>query len=164
MRKLLFICYLFQVSVSSAQVLYGDRCIGTWTGVMYIYKFGTLRDSVHVKLTVANEAKQVWVWRMEYVSTKMPMVKDYKLKLKDGEKNVYVTDEGDGLELTDYLTGNKLYSIFETHDIMLTSSYELLGDELIFEVTSGKKEADSHPDVINYSITSVQRVRLKREK
>jgi hypothetical protein len=164
MRSFVFIFFLFISWNGSAQELFGDRCAGTWKGIMHIYHLGKLRDSVEVKLTVAVEATHVWTWRMEYLSAKMPMVKDYKLRLKDASKNLYVTDEGGGLELTDYLTGNKLYSIFETQGIMLTSEYELRGHELIFEVTSGKKEATSHPEVTNYSTTSVQRVVLKRMK
>ena len=164
MRILVVITFLLISGNGAAQQLFGDRCVGTWKGMMQIYHLGKLRDSVAVKLTVAVEATHVWTWRMEYLSAKMPMMKDYKLRLKDADKNLYVTDEGGGLELTDYLTGNKLYSIFETQGIMLTSEYELRGDELIFEVTSGKKEIVSHPEVTNYSTTSVQRVVLKRIK
>ncbi|MCA4896292.1 MAG: hypothetical protein ING84_14935 [Cytophagales bacterium] len=92
------------------------------------------------------------------------MIKDYKLKLKDGDRNLYVTDEGEGLELTDYLVGNKLYSIFETQGVMLTASYELRGEEMIFEVTSGKKATVTHPQVTTFGTTSVQRVNLTRMK
>ncbi|MFY8037035.1 MAG: hypothetical protein ACOVMQ_07705 [Cyclobacteriaceae bacterium] len=164
MRSLGILIFVLMSWNGAAQPLFADRCVGTWKGMMHIYHLGKLRDSVEVKLTVAAEAVHVWTWRMEYLSAKMPMVKDYKLRLKDVDKNLYVTDEGGGLELTDYLTENKLYSIFETQGIMLTSEYELRGDELIFEVTSGKKETISHPEVSNYSTTSVQRVTLKRVK
>ncbi len=44
---------------------------------------------------------------------------------------------------------------------MLTSSYELHGDELIFEVTSGKKIED-RKEVTNYSVLSLQRVVFRR--
>jgi len=68
----------------------------------------------------------------------MPAVKDYTLILNDPATNAYSTDEGDGVVLKDYLFDQKLYSVFETQSILLTSSYELMGDQLIFEVTSGK--------------------------
>jgi hypothetical protein len=164
MRKVLLICFLFVYNASPAQLLFGDRCIGTWKGMMHIFQLGKLRDSVEVKLTVVKDATHVWTWRMEYLSAKMPMTKDYKLKLKDGDKNLYVTDEGEGFELTDYLVGNKLYSIFETQGVMLTASYELRGEQMIYEVTSGKKETVTHPQVTTFGTTSVQRVNLTRMK
>ncbi len=139
-----------------------DRVVGTWTGIMYIYKEGSIRDSVTVRLTVSKGATPgTWPWKTEYLSAKMPMTKDYVLRLVDPAKQTYVTDEGGGVELTDYLFDNKLYCVFETHGVLLTSSYELRGDELIFEVTSGKKlPGDS--EVLNYTIPNLQRVVLKR--
>ena len=90
------------------------------------------------------------------------MTKDYVLRLKDAAKNLYVTDEGGGIELTDHLFANKLYSVFETHDIVLTSTYELSGRELIFEVTSGKKQGVPNQEVTNYSVDNLQRVVFKK--
>ena len=43
---------------------------------------------------------------------------------------------------------------------MLTSSYELQGDQLIFEVTSGRKIEDKN-EVTNYSVLNLQRVVFK---
>ena len=93
----------------------------------------------------------------------MPAVKDYKLVLKDAVTQTYATDEGNGIELMDYYFNNKLYSIFETHGVMLTSSYELQGNQLIFEVSSGKK-IDENKEVNNYSVLNLQRVIFKRRK
>lgn len=156
--------FVFISWAASAQ-LFGDRCVGTWKGNMKIYGRGVLRDSVDVTLTVEKrDTPSQWKWKMEYHSPKMPMTKDYILKVKDAEKGIYVTDEQDGIELMDYLSGNKLYSMFETHNVYLTSSYELINDRLIFEVTSGKKIEGTQAEVINYSVDNVQRVVLKRNK
>ena len=93
------------------------------------------------------------------------MTKDYKLVLKDEQTGTYVTDEGNGIELSDYLFGNKLYSVFETQGILLTSSYELRADELIFEVTSGKKlEEGTGSGVGLFSVLNVQRVILRKKE
>jgi hypothetical protein len=165
MQKLFITISLFFgiCQFSLAQNLFADACVGTWNGQMYIYNKGTLKDSVKVRLTVAKTAQiNEWIWKTEYLSPKMPMTKDYKLRLKDAPKNIYVTDEGGGIELVDYLFNNKLYNVFETHNIMLTSSYELRGNELIFEVTSGKKEVNPTGEVINYSVDNLQRVVFKR--
>jgi hypothetical protein len=52
--------------------------------------------------------------------------------------------------------------VFETQGIFLTSSYELIGDQLIFEVSSGKKIEGENKGVTNYSVTSLQRVIFKK--
>ena len=52
--------------------------------------------------------------------------------------------------------------MFETQGIFLTSSYELIGDQLIFEVSSGKKLEEENKAVTNYSVTSLQRVIFKK--
>ena len=145
-----------------AQELFADKCEGQWKGIMYIYGKGQIRDSVPVELIVQKTSlPRTWVWKTVYLSNKNPMEKNYKLVLKDTASQTYLIDEGDGIELWSYYFNNKLYSVFETHDVMLTSSYELQGDELIFEVASGKKIED-RKEVTNYSVLSLQRVVFKR--
>lgn len=139
-----------------------DRLAGTWIGVMFMYKDGKIRDSVQVRFTVKQgSAPETWSWKTEYLSEKMPMTKDYTLKLQDAAAHVYAVDEGGGVVLYDYLFGDKLYGVFETQEVMLTSSYELRGSELIFEVTSGRKTAGSN-GVTNYAVQHLQRVVLRR--
>ncbi len=139
-----------------------DRAVGTWEGMMYIHKDGAIRDSVAIRLTVTKGTTPgTWPWKTEYLSATMPMTKDYTLRLTDAAKQTYVTDEGGGIELVDYLFGDKLYCVFETHGVTLTSSYEFRDGNLIFEVTSGKK-LPGGSEVINYSVTNLQRAVLKR--
>jgi hypothetical protein len=164
MKKLISILlFSLLLNQTQAQHTFVEQCIGKWKGVMYMYNYGTLKDSVKVELTVATtKDPNTWTWKTEYLSPKMPMVKDYLLRVKDKEKNTYVTDEGNNLLLDNYLIGNKMYSIFETHDILLTATYELQGKELIFEVTSGKKQPSTHPEVSNYSVSNLQRVVFRK--
>lgn len=167
MKKLFFALgfLLTLMQPSRAQQLFGDACLGTWTGTMYIYSQGSLKDSVPVRLTVTKTGQSdAWTWKTEYHSPKQPVVKDYILRLRDAAKGQYVTDEGGGLELTDYLFGNKLYSVFETQNITLTSTYELRGDELIFEVTSGRKQLAGSQEVSTFSVNNLQRVVFRRIK
>lgn len=164
MKKLIAIAMFLIASQASAQTLFPEKCIGVWQGMMHIYNQGIIRDSVKVKFTVAKTAEaNAWTWKMEYLSEKMPMVKDYVLKLKDKEKGIFSTDEGGGLELMDYQFGNKLYSVFEVSGILLTACYELMDkNRLVFEVTSSKKGESPVKDVTNFSVTSVQRVLLRK--
>lgn len=138
---------------------------GVWTGTLQIYRQSALVDSVPIRLTIARTDKpNVLTWRTDYLSATRPMTKDYKLVTKDADKGIYQTDEGEGTLLTDYLFGNKLYGIFEVQDVLLTSSYELRQDELIVEVTSGKKLPDLSNGVRNYATSNLQRAVLRRQQ
>ena len=162
-KNLLFTALFSLASFTAfSQDFFPNRCLGHWQGTMHIYFAGQLRDSVPVRFTVALIDSASWTWRMEYLSEKLPMTKDYTLKIKDKQRQVYITDEGDGIELTDYLFGNKLYSVFETEGILLTASYELRDGDLIFEVTSGKMAGTPTNGVQSHPVSSVQRAVLKR--
>lgn len=164
---LLFITIILFTGNVFAQNFFPDKCAGSWEGMMYIFSKGKLSDSVAIVFTVAKtNTANSWTWKTEYFRGKQPMVKDYTLKLADAASQVYMTDEGDGIVLYDYVFGNKMYGSFETEGVYLTSSYELRGNELIFEVTSGKRiiNEESESPVTCYSVTSLQRVVLKRMK
>lgn len=129
---------------------------------MRMYKDGKVRDSVNIRFTVKpGTAPNTWSWKTDYLSEKMPMTKDYTLKVLNEAAQTYELDEGGGVALNDYHVGNKLYCVFETHDVMLTSTYELREGALIFEVTSGKKLGE-RAGVVNYSVQHVQRAILRR--
>ncbi|MCA0931366.1 hypothetical protein LCM02_02805 [Lutimonas saemankumensis] len=146
----------------SESIIFPEKCLGVWEGMMYIFSQGSLRDSVKVKFTAAKtDIKGNFVWKTEYLSPTRPMVKDYKLVVDDPVKGRYLLDEGDGVKLRLYNINNKLYSLFKVNDIYLTSSTELFDDRLVFEVTSGKEEGETQ-GVKNYSFSNVQRVELRR--
>ncbi|MEM8898666.1 MAG: hypothetical protein AAGC85_11205 [Bacteroidota bacterium] len=161
---LFFLIFSLCFLAGKSQVPFPEKCLGTWEGMLMIYQQGQLRDSVKVIFTVAKtDEDDRWAWKKEYVSEKYPMVKDYELVLKDAEKGYYITDEGDNIQLTDYLFGNKLYSVFETGGILLTSTYEMREEELIFEVTSGKKLTEDQ-EVNTFSVSSMQKAVFTRSK
>ncbi len=159
--RLLFFLIIISIGSVKAQVSFGKACLGTWEGVMRMYQKGQLKDSVKIQLTVAETPDpKVWVWKTEYLSSKHPAVKDYTLKLIDENTGQYAIDEGEGTLLPHYRFDTKLFSVFETEGITLTSSYELRGEVLIFEVTSGKKgQANA---VTTFSVDYLQKALLKR--
>ena len=160
--KCIFLFVLLCIGgISQSQIL--KEWHGNWAGTMFIYGKGKLRDSVEVVLTVAPINDSTLTWKTEYKSISQPMAKDYKMKLLDSEKGIYGTDEGGGLVLTNYLVDNCLYSVFEVQEILLTATYRLEGDFILFEVTSGKKDQAGMQGVFNYSVGNVQKVLLKRQ-
>jgi len=160
--RYIFLVQLILVSTLSQSQILKDWH-GSWTGPMFIYGKGKLRDSVDVVLTVATINDSTLIWRTEYKSATQPIVKDYKMKLIDADKGIYGTDEGGGLVLTNYLIDNSLYAVFEVQGNLLTATYRLEDDVILFEVTSGKKDPVNMDGVFNYSVGSVQKVRLKRQ-
>jgi hypothetical protein len=162
MRPFIVFCILFSWLSLNAQTSFPEKCLGIWTGTMHIYSRGSLVDSVPIKLNVTRtNAPDTFVWKTEYLSEKFPMVKDYKLVISDAGKGVFITDEGDGIILMDYLFENKLYSVFETQGILLTSTYKWLGNQIIFEVTSGKELQTAH-GVKSYSVLNLQKAILRK--
>jgi len=55
-----------------------------------------------------------------------------------------------------------MLSTFEIKGALLTANYEIRGDELIFEVTSNKKDAETGGGVTNYAVNTLQRAVLER--
>lgn len=158
---LLMVCLCCSVAAFS-QKFFPDRCLGTWEGWMLIYSKGILKDSVMIRRTVNPIDSLSWTWKTDYLSTKMPMTKDYILRAKDRTGIEYITDEGEGITIAMHLTGNRLTSIFETHGVLLTASEELTPDGLLFEVVSSKQVDARDAEVINYQVNAVQRALLKR--
>lgn len=160
--RILIICLGLLLSASlSAQQNFAEQCVGVWEGTMYIYSGGLLRDSVRVQHTIKPIDKTSWTWKTDYLSQKLPMTKDYVLRQQ--EPSVYVVDEGQNVLIPMRQSGNKLYSVFEVQGILLTSSYEWVNGQLIFEVTSGKKNSAADAQVGTYLINAVQRVVLTRK-
>lgn len=162
MKQLIFFSFVL-LSSSNVQAQLPNKWFGDWKGTMYMLKNGKLTDSVKVSLTIKPiEENKSYTWKMQYHSEKMPMTKDYKLVVKDAEKGIFLTDEGGGVELQDYLFQDKFYSVFEVQNTMLTATYEFRNNEIIFEVTSGKKTSTVAEGVTNYSVNFLQRAILKK--
>jgi hypothetical protein len=164
--KRIWVCILlFQImQTANAQKHFAELCEGVWQGKMYMYSFGKIKDSVEVVLSIQKtKDPEAYQWKTDYLSKKWPITKNYLLKRIDIEKGWYETDEQNGIVLKDYLIDNKLYSIFETEGMILTSSYTLINDVLVFEVTSGKKENSGQKNVDNISVDHLQRVYFKRK-
>lgn len=166
MKKLIILIVFIFISPNiNSQINFADKCIGKWEGDMEFYKNGKILGKMPVRFTVSKtKQKDCWVWKTEYLSKKQPGVKDYLLKLIDSKQQLYLLDEGDNIVLNSYVIKDKLYQIFETEGILLTSNYELINDTLIFEVSSGKKIIKEDNEVSSYSIDYLQRVKFKRSE
>lgn len=161
--------YLFlftgSITAQNDQEYFGDRCVGTWSGTMYLSNAGQLTDSLEVVLEIQPlDDSKTWKWKTSYEAKPERIVKDYTLILVDAGKGQYVIDEGDGIKLDCYHYDQKLYSTFSVNESLLTAIYEINGDSLLFEVTSGKRmEATGDGSIFNYSVQHVQKVVFQRK-
>jgi len=165
MKYLIFIALTFVFLNTNAQQI--NIKDGKWKGTLMIWKENKIVDSVPTELTIKTIIKDsVWQWKTEYLSATMPVTKDYSLRVADKEKGIYITDEGDGVELMNYTFGNKLYSNFETSGVLLSSCYEWIGNDIIFEIASGKKieTMSVNTEVTNFSVRNLQKVIFKKLK
>jgi len=165
MKHLFFISLTFLFLHTNAQQI--KITDGKWKGTLMIWKENKIVDSVPTELTIKTLIKDsVWQWKTEYISTTMPVTKDYTLRITDKQKGIYITDEGDGVELMNYSFGNKLFSNFETSGILLSSSYEWIGNDIVFEIASGKKieTMSVNTEVTNFSVRNLQKVIFKKLK
>lgn len=163
MKKIISLLLTFiYLNTYAQQIKISD---GKWKGTLIIWKENKIMDSVPTELTIKTIIKDsIWQWKTEYISATMPVTKDYSLRVVDKQKGIYITDEGDGIELMNYTFGNKLYSNFETSGILLTSSYEWIGNDIIFEIASGKKidNINSNAEVLNFTVRNLQKVVYKK--
>jgi len=165
MKHLIFISLaFFFLQANAQQIKISD---GKWKGTLIIWKENKIVDSVPTELTIKTIIKDsVWQWKTEYISAIMPVTKDYSLRVVDKQKGIYITDEGDGIELMNYGFGNKLYSNFETSGVLLSSYYEWIGNDIVFEIASGKKieTMSINTEVTNFSVRNLQKVIFKKIK
>jgi hypothetical protein len=153
---------IFISGICSAQ-LFPTQCLGQWQGEMDIYANGVKVDSIEVKFTVESLSDSLWTWRMEYLRPGSPLVKDYKLKLINAASGTFVTDEGDGIALMNVQIKNRLLCMFQVGESSFMASYEVNGDQLIFEVLSSNNGSEiPNTEIIPQHIIAVQHAVLSK--
>lgn len=159
---LILISFTFY-SVNFAQS-FPEKCEGVWKGKMQIYNQSKNISSVDIRMTISKIDSLSWTWKTEYISASLPVTKDYVLRIKNLEKGEFLIDEGNGIILNEQLIGNKMISVFDIKGLLLTSSYELIDNKLIFEVISGRKAQSNGANIESYQMKNLQRVVLTKTK
>lgn len=139
--------------------------VGTWSGEMILNNQGVNRDTVRVELSIIPDLNAMtYGWKMTYFGMEKPLVKDYKLTLKDRSRGHYILDENNGILLSSYEVEGKLYGFYTYGETIFSTGYELQGEHLIFEVYGGKRlEEQVHDQVSDYTVDFVQRVVLNKK-
>lgn len=158
------IMFLVLPFYGQSQESFPEKCLGEWDGTLYIYRLGQLTDSIPVSLAVKRTRDpKAFKWVTTYKSEQYPMTKDYLLKFAEAGNNEYIMEEDEQTEILMYAFENKIYSLFETQNTMLSSTYELKADTLYFEVNSASQQATGSL-VNSFKVEYLQKVAFTRLK
>ena len=170
--------YFMGIQVGNAQTNANDfptTWLGEWTGELVIFGPEGERQRVPMSLLIENiDTSANWTWQLSYGSGDKLDQRPYELVLVDLAKGHYVIDEKNSIVLDVYHIAGKIFSRFEVMGNLLLITYEKKGEELLFEVISGREtdkkqtggqELDGQeiPIVHSYPISIRQTASLKRK-
>jgi len=182
-----FIFFLFVVScdaptVSSdssfenKDVVFPDDWKGKWVGELKIFSNDGFKQKLPMELHILPvDTSDAWSWTIYYGEDKVAGKRDYFLIPKDTAKGIWQVDEQNSILLDAYLFDGKLFERFEVMGNLLTTTTELRGDNLVWEIISGSLEntistgnaidgRDTIPEVKSYPISVMQRAFLSKIK
>lgn len=146
---------------------------GNWTGELTIYKENQVQQKVPMVLEIKRIDSVRYSFALVYGPDKEKGRRPYELVIKNAAKGEYVIDEKNSIQMEAYLFGNKLFCWFSVAGNTLLSTYEKVGDSLVFEVISGKSQPVSTtggqkmnnediPPVQTFPVGVMQRAILKK--
>lgn len=171
----LILISIFSTCFLPAQDKLPESWHGIWKGKLEIYNSKGLSQTVPMELHISPvPGSNKLTYTMIYGEGEQAQTRPYFLIAVDPAQGHYQVDEGNAILLDDFLLGGKFYSRFAVEGILLQSSMELRGKQLIYEITSGnitplnttgdtKINGEKIPAVQSYGIRSMQRAVLKRQ-
>lgn len=147
---------------------------GYWRGTLQIHTAKGVAQTVPMAVEIAPTADSLrWRFALIYGEDTAKGRRAYDLLIVDRPTGRYLTDENNGILLDDYYLDGRLLSQFTVQGSRLLSSFERRGDELIFEIISGKdsptrtsggqkKGDEAIPPVQSFPLGSWHRAVLRR--
>jgi hypothetical protein len=109
-------------------------------------------------------------WKIVYDDGQRKQERDYRLVTVDASKGAYRIDEQNSIVLSAGFFDGALISEFEVQHSRIVSSYRMVGDTLVFELTVRSTQSSETtggqqgaPPVKGYPVLNVQRAQLKRD-
>lgn len=120
---------------------------------------------------LATDSVGKYTYTLVYGEGETKQVRAYKLLEKEKEKGHYSVDENNGIILDTKVLYNRMYTLFEVNNTLLTTFITLEADHMIFEIIATSKsnkrvtyaENEDKTKVISYPITTIQRAVLKKQ-
>ncbi len=170
--------FLLALSFLHAQK-FPDAYVGYWRGDLNIYKGDSVVQTIRFGLDVlpADSGRYDWIITYYPKRTKNDTAdpidyRPYTLLPIDTTKGHWAIDEGNGIVIDMWVTGNKVTSLFSVMGSMIQISYWREGDELMMELFSYPEKEDSKsgkgteesPEVKAWKFTGYQMGRMKLQK
>lgn len=148
---------------------------GYWRGTLQIHTAKGVAQTVPMAVEIAPTTDSLrWHFALIYGEDTAKGRRAYALLVADRATGRYLTDENNGILLDNYYLDGRLLSQFTVQGTRLLSSFERRGDELIFEIISGKDApvgttggqkvgGEDVPPVQSFPIGTWHRAVLRRE-
>lgn len=137
-RWLLLLWCVVGCGVASAQS-FPQSWQGTWRGTLRIHNANGVAQTVPMAVEIAPTADSLrYTFALIYGEDTAKGRRPYELVVANRAKGHFVLDEKNSIKIDAYFMAGRLLSEFTVQGTRLISSYERRGDELIFEIISGK--------------------------
>jgi len=175
MRFLLITIFslFFSVSVNSQEKLitFPGDFFGIYKGNLLISTEKGDRNIPMEFHLLATDSVGKYVYTLIYGEGETKQERLYNLIEKDKEKGRYVVDENNGIILDCNVINNKMYTLFEVNDTLLTTFITFETKSMVFEIIAtpkSKKEVtysddEAKTEVISYPISTIQRGVLQKQ-
>lgn len=111
--------------------------LGSWSGDLEIFNSKGKLMSVPMTLEITTtELDSIFGWTIIYGEGDEVDKREYQLRLLDSDTKHYVVDEKNGILLDAYLLDETLVSTFKVEGNILTCTYALEDDHIIFSIYS----------------------------
>ncbi|WNJ15933.1 hypothetical protein [Pontibacter sp. G13] len=144
---------LIGLSNIQAQTL-SSSWYGSWMGTLEIYSDTGITQSLKMELTISpTDSTGIWDWTILYHLEEKDERK-YQL-IAVGSPGQFQIDEQNSIILDLQAFGDFMISRFVVNNTMLSISYRLSGENLLFEVISGPENS---PRVTGQEVEFVERI------
>lgn len=152
-----------------------DSWLGSYEGEMEIYNNNGLQQKIGVNLDLLiMDRPSYWTYNMTYINLKNGETlnsKAYKIFYEEATKKLWM-DEGDSLLIEMTQMGNCFYDHYELGGMFYNSSLCQQGENLVFELTGGRKKPsytspfieEAAGSVETMNVSFLQRVNLHKIK
>lgn len=176
MRYLLISLIILLAAPLTAQetpATFPESWVGNWKGTLEIFSPKGKEQQVPMQLRIKVVDSLNYTWHIIYGEDEEKGLRPYLLKPEDVAYGRYSIDEQNSIVLDAILIAGKLYSRFEVGGNLLLSTAELKGEELHYEIISGKLdplrvtggekyEGEDIPEVKSYPVVVRQLAVLRR--
>lgn len=142
---------------------------GIWSGNLeMVGKRGQVK-TIPMRMEINQKKDSLWTWKTTYDEKKVPVIKDYDVRMVNEAEGRYILDEHDGILINMNRMGSKLYCVFDVEGTILSCTYEVREGKLYYEIVSGPSKPalvstlKDGNKVNSYSIGSLQRAVLEKQ-